>query len=74
MGGCLFGGVKLTKTADPYKYSYSSYGIGLDRQIEYSLPDGSIGKNVIIFGADMNSSVHIDKKGKGILILGKGIT
>ena len=72
--GCLFGSVKLTKNTDPDKYSYSGYGIGFDTQIEYSLPDGSVGKNVIIFRADMSSSVHIDNKGKDILILGKGIT
>ena len=29
-----------------------------------------MGKNVIIFGADMSSAVHIDNKGKYILILG----
>ena len=28
-----------------------------------------MGKNVIIFGADMSSSLHIDNKGKDILIL-----
>ena len=33
-----------------------------------------MGKNVIIFGADMSSSVHIDNKGEDILILGKGPT
>ena len=33
-----------------------------------------MGKNVIIFGVDMSSSVHIDNKGKDILILGKGPT
>ena len=33
-----------------------------------------MGKNVIILGADMSSSVHIDNKGKDILILGKGPT
>ena len=31
----------------------------------------SMGKNVIIFGADMSSSVHIDNKNKDILILGE---
>ena len=30
-----------------------------------------MGKNVIIFGADMSSSVHIDNKEKDILILGE---
>ena len=35
--------------------------------------DGSgFGKNVIIFRADMSSSVYIDNKKKDILILGKG--
>ena len=29
------------------------------------------GKNVIAFGADMSSSVHIDNKNKDILILGE---
>ena len=33
-----------------------------------------MGKNVIIFGVDMSSSVHIDNKEKDILILGKGPT
>ena len=41
---------------------------------EFSLPDGSVGKNVIVFGADMSSSVHIDNKKKDILILGKSPT
>ena len=36
--------------------------------------DESYGKNVIIFGADMSSSVHVDNKGKDILILGEGPT
>ena len=31
-------------------------------------------RNVIIFGADLNSSVHICKRGKDILILGEGPT
>ena len=39
-----------------------------------SLPDGSMDKNVIIFGVDRNSHVHIDNKGKYIVILGEGPT
>ena len=31
-------------------------------------------KNVIIFGADMSSFVHIDNENKDILILGEGTT
>ena len=38
LGGCLFGGVKLTKHADLDKYSYSSYGIGFDTWGYHSLP------------------------------------
>ena len=30
-----------------------------------------MGKNVIIFEADMSSSVHIDNKNKNVLFLGK---
>ena len=45
------------------KYSYSVYGIGFDACRSFSSTYGSgFGKNVIIFCADMNSSVHIDNK------------
>ena len=39
-----------------------------------SLPDGTMGKNAIIFGAGMSSSVYVDNKGKDILIFGEGPT
>ena len=42
-----------------------------DSRSEFSLPDGSMGKNVIIYIVDVSSSVHIDNKKKDILILGK---
>ena len=71
---CLCGSVKLTKNADPDKYKYSGYGIGFDLHSNFSLPDCSMGKNIIIFGVDMSSSVHIDNKKEDNLILGKGPT
>ena len=71
---CLFGAVSITKNADIDKNKYSGYGIGFDRTGIYLLPDGSFGRNVVIFGVDMSSSVHVDNKGKDILILGKGPT
>ena len=37
--------------------------MGFNLHSEVSLPDGSMGKNVI-YGADMSSSVHIDNKWK----------
>ena len=48
---------------------YSGYGSGFDRQ--FSLGKG-FGRNCIIFGVDMSSSVHPDDKKKDILILGEG--
>ena len=33
-----------------------------------------MGKNVVIFGVDLSSSVYIDNKGKDIIILGRGPT
>ena len=54
------------------KYKYSEYGIEFDSRSEFSFTDGSFGKNVIVFGAAMTSSVHIDNNEKDILILGRG--
>ena len=71
---CIFGAVSLAKNANIDKYKYSGYGIGFDRGGVYLLPSGNFGRNVIISGVDMSSSVHVDNKGKDILILGKGPT
>ena len=59
----LFGVVSLTKNADINKYEYSGYGIGFNRTSSFSFPGGGNGQNVIIFGVDMNSSVHVGNKG-----------
>ena len=69
---CLFGGVKLAKNAYLDKHVYNGYGIGFDSRRECLLPDDRVGRNVIIFGIDMSSSVHIDNKRKGVLIIGIG--
>ena len=53
---------------------HSSCSIGFDSLSEILFTDGGMGKNVIIFGADMRSTVHIDNKNKDILILGEGQT
>ena len=71
---CLFGSVKLTTNADPDKYRCSCYGIGFVSRSEFSFTDGSMEKNVIIYGAGMSSSVHIDNKNEDIRILGEGLT
>ena len=61
---CLFGAVTLTKNADIEKYKYSGYGIGFDRRSSFSFPIGGFGQNVLIFGADMSTSIHIENKKK----------
>ena len=58
---CLCVAVKLTKNADIDKYGYYSYGIGFDSH-----------GNIIVFGADMSSTIKIDNRKNDILILGKG--
>ena len=69
---CLFGAVTLIKNADIYKYRYSGYGIGFDRRSSFSFPGGGFGQNVLVFGADMSSSAHINNKKNDILVLGIG--
>ena len=64
----------MTKNADTDNYEYSSYGNGFDSRSSLSFPGGGFGQNLIIFGVDMSSSVHVDNKKKDILILGKGLT
>ena len=71
---CLFGSAELTKNADPDIYKYSCYGIPFHSRSEFLFTDESMGKIVIIFGADVISSVHIYNKNKNILILGEGST
>ena len=58
----LFGAVRLTKNAEIDKYGYSGYGIGFDRRGGFPFPGGGFGSNVIFFGVDMNSSVHVYNK------------
>ena len=74
LGNCLFGSGKLTNNDDLDKYEYTGYSIAFGSRSQFLFTDGSYGKNVIIFGADMSSSVHVDNKGKDILILGEGPT
>ena len=70
LGNSKLGAIKLTTNADPDKNKYSGYGIGFEFHGRFTFGDG-FGKN-ILFGADMNSSVHFDSRKKYILILGKG--
>ena len=64
----------MTKNAVIDKYGYTGYGIEFDRLGSFSFPGTGLGRNVIIFEVDMNSSTKTDNKKKDILILGKGPT
>ena len=68
---CLFGAISLTKNADIDKCKYSGYGIGFDRQGEFSFDTRGFGRNCIIFGVDLSSSSNANNKKKNILVLGK---
>ena len=54
-------------------YKYSGYGIGFDRKGGFSVGNW-FGRNCILFGVDMSSSVHVDNKKKDILIHGEDPT
>ena len=71
---CLFEVVKLAKNADLDKYVYSDYGTGFDSRLLFSLATFDWGKNLIIFGVDMSSSVHVHNKKKYNLIFCKKLT
>ena len=48
--------------------------INIDIKTTFFFTTRGFGQNVIIFGADTSSSVHVDNKKKDILILGSGQT
>ena len=66
---CLLGAVKITKTLKIN--TFSGYGIAFDSGGSFFHPSGGYSKNVIIFGADLSSSVHANNRANNILVLGK---
>ena len=63
---CLFSRVTLTKNADIEMYKHSGYGIGFDKRSRFLFPSGGFGQNVLMFGADMSTSIDIDNKKRHI--------
>ena len=61
----------MTKNADIDQNKYSGYGIGFNRLGESSFGSRGFGRNVIILGVDLRSSVHANNKKIYILVLGK---
>ena len=63
LGSSFFGAVKLTKNADRNNFEYSGYGIRFDAHGSFSLLQGSeFGRNVILFGTEMSSLMHVGNK------------
>ena len=70
---CLFGVTEVKKpsnTTDPQKWQYSGYGLAFDRTGQYTHNHGNLARNIIIFGADLSSSIHSTNKTRNILVLG----
>ena len=60
----------MTKSPDIDKYKYSGYGIGFDRHVEFSFGNG-LGRNYIVFGADLSSFSYDNNNKNNILVFGK---
>ena len=67
----MFEALSLTKNTDIDQHKYSGYGIGFDRKREFSFGRRGFGRNCIICGIDMSSSVHTNNKTRSILVLSK---
>ena len=74
----LFGAIEITKNANTSKYKYKGYGICFDESEEFThvRKEGNFNhttsaRNVIIFGADMSFSKHVNNKANNIYVMGK---
>ena len=74
----LFGASQITKNADTSKYNYKGYGICFDEGSDFShaITEGGFAhtadaRNVLIFGADMGSSIHATNRANHIYVMGE---
>ena len=58
LNNCLFESLKRMRNLD--KNKYSGYSIAFDSSSKFLFTDESLEKNVIIFRADISSSLYID--------------
>ena len=78
----LFGAMQITKNATDYdKNNYKGYGICFDERSKFghTMSEGgrthiTNGKNVLIFGADMNFSIHESNRANHLYLMGDGLT
>ena len=76
----LFGAMEITKNTDTSKYNYKGYGICFDEGFTFShritergFTHTTLGRNAIIFGADMSFSVHATNRANNIYVMGDGL-
>ena len=76
----LFGASQITKNADTSKYDYKGYGICFDeggtfshKITEAGRAHTTMGRNAIIFGVDMSSSIHATNRANNIYVMGEGL-
>ena len=74
----LFGTMKITKNTDYSKNNYTGYGLCFDEgnAFGHTIREGNFdhttnARNVLIFGADMSSSVHATNTANHIYVMGK---
>ena len=74
----LFGARKITKNPGSSKNNYTGYGLCFDEGGEFShtVREGNFNrvtsaKNVIIFGVDASSSIHVTNRANSIYVMGK---
>ena len=78
----LFGAIQITKNAtNNDKNNYKGYGICFDERSEFghTITEGgrahtTDARNVLIFGADVSSSVHATNRANHIYLMGTGLT
>ena len=70
--------MKITKNTDSSKNNYTGYGLCFDEggEFGYTARQGNFNrttnaKNVIIFGADMSSNIHLTNRANNIYVMGK---
>ena len=82
MQNALFGAMQITKDAtDNSKNNYEGYGICFDERSQFGhtiTEDGRAhttnGRNVLVFGVDMNFSAHATNRANNIYVMGDGLT
>ena len=67
----MFGEAKLTENAAKGSFRYISYVIGFDSSSTFPLSNDTWFVKNVNFAVNNSSSVHVDKRKKDIVVLGK---